>query len=106
MKIQAILAQFNKTLHKDDKPVANTTLLRYHRIGLDERKPVGAPLTIPMNIINTTRLQIKLQQQSKEGKYSGQTIKIKLVALLMGIEHDGLCGNCAWHLICEIWPEK
>ena len=66
LKIRAILAQVNKTLHKNDKPVAKTTLIRYHKIGLDKRKPVGEPPTIPMNIPNTMRLHIKLQHLSKQ----------------------------------------
>ena len=56
LKIRAILVQINKTLHKYDKPVAKTTLPRYHKIGLDKRKHVGAPPTIPMNLLNNMRL--------------------------------------------------
>ena len=106
MKIRAVLAQVNKTLNKDDKPVAKTTLLRYHKIGLDKRKHVGAPPTIPMNILNTMRLHIKVQQLSKQGQASGQTIKRKLVALVMGTEHEGFCGDWAWRCVRELWPDK
>ena len=40
LNIQTILAQVHKTLHKDEKPVANTTLFRYHKIG----KMCGRPI--------------------------------------------------------------
>ena len=104
MKIRAILAQVNKTLHKYDKPVAKTTLPRYHKIGLDKRKHVGAPPTIPMNLLNNMRLHIKLQQLSKQVQSSGQTIKIKLVSLVMGTEHEGFCVDWDWRFIRDLWP--
>ena len=53
LKIQAIIAQVNKTLTFGDKPVAKITLLRYHKIGLNKQKPVGAPPKIPTNLLNT-----------------------------------------------------
>ena len=102
----AILEQVNKTLHKDDKPVAKTTLLWYHNIGLDKRKPVGAPPTIPMNLLNIIRLHIKMQQLSKQGKASGKLIKSKLVSFVIGTGHERLCVNWDWRRICELWPDE
>jgi len=67
LKIRAIIAQVNKTLQCGDKPVAKTTLLRYHTVRLDKWKPIGAPLIIPMNLLNTMQLHIKVQQLSKQG---------------------------------------
>ena len=99
MKIRAILEQVNKTLHKDDEPLAKTTLLRYHNIGLDKRKPICAPL-------NTMRMHTKVQQLSKQGQDSGQTIKKKIVASVMGKEHKGFCGDWDWRRIREIWPDE
>ena len=89
LKIRAILAQVNKPLHKDDKPVAKTTLLRYQNIGLDKWKHVGAPPTTPTNLLNTMRLHIKVQQIYKQGQASGKTIKSTQVASVMGKEHEG-----------------
>ena len=59
-----------------------------------------------MNILNKMQLRIKVQQLSKQGQASEQTIKSKLVALVMGTEHGGLCRNWALRRIHEIWPDK
>ena len=59
-----------------------------------------------MNLLNTMWLHIKVQQISKQGQASVQRIEIKLVALLMGTEHEGFCGDWAWRHIRDIWPDK
>ena len=69
-------------------------------------KLVGSPPTIPMNLLNTMRLHIKVQHLSKQGEASGQTIKSKLVASVMGTEHEVLCGDWALHCIFDIWPDE
>ena len=81
-------------------------LIVYHNIGIDKRKPVGAPRKIPINLLNTMRLHIKVQQISKQVQASGQTIKSKIVALVMGTENKVLCVNLAWSRICEIFTDK
>ena len=37
LKIRAIIAQFNKKLNKDDKPVSKKTLTQYRKIGIYKR---------------------------------------------------------------------
>ena len=59
-----------------------------------------------MNLLNTMRLHIKVQQLSKRGKASGKTIKSKLVALLMGKDHKIFYGNWYWSCFSERWPDK
>ena len=74
--------------------------------GLDKRKTVGAPPTIPMSILNTMRMHIKVQQVSKQGQASGEIIQSKLVASVIWTEHERFCGNWAWRRIRELWPDK
>ena len=59
-----------------------------------------------MNILNMMRLHIKVQQIYKQGQDSGQTIKSKLVASIMGTYHKGFCGDWAWRRISDIWPDE
>ena len=55
----------NVTLVNGDKPILKTTVLRYHKIGLDKLRAVGAPSTISMTLLNCMRLHIKVLQVSK-----------------------------------------
>ena len=65
MTIRAILREVNATLVNGDKPISKTKLLRYHNIGLDKRRAVGAPPTISMTLLNCMLLHIKVLQVSK-----------------------------------------
>ena len=106
MKIRALLAQVNKTLRKDDKPVERTVLLQYRKIGLVKRKHVGGPPKILINLLNTMRMHIKVQQLYKQGQASVKTINRKLVALVMGTKHEGFCVDWDWRRILMLCPGK
>ena len=62
--------------------------MRYYNKNLKERKAVGAPPTIPLVLLNTMCLYIKVLQLSKKGKASGKLIKTKLTAATVGTEHE------------------
>ena len=70
-KIRAILREVNTALLSEDKPISKTTLLRYHKIGLDKRCAIYTPPKKSMKILNCMRLHIRAQQVSNQGKASG-----------------------------------
>ena len=105
-KVRIILKEVNATLDNGDKPVSKTTLLRYHKIGLDKRRAIGTPPTIPMNLLNCMRLHIKVLQVSKQGQAKGSEIKSKLIAAAKGTEHEDFDGDWVWRRIRELWPDE
>ena len=64
-KVRIILREVNAKLNDGDKPVSKTTLLCYHKIGLDKRRAIGAPPTIPL---------ILLTQGGREGMFDCSTM--------------------------------
>ena len=81
-------------------------MLRYHKIGLDKRRAVGAPPTISMTLLNCMRLHIKVLQVSRQGQASGSEIKRKLIAAAIGTDYEGFDGDWAWRRIRELWPDE
>ena len=51
--------------------------MRYYNKDLKERNAVGAPPIIPLSLLNTMRLHIKVLQLSKKQQASGVLIKTK-----------------------------
>ena len=88
----------------DEKVLSKTSLLRYHNEGIKERKKLVAPATVPMMLMNTMRLHIKVLQLSKQVKASGKIIKNILMAAARDTEHDAFNSDWAWRRILEIWP--
>ena len=88
--LRAIVSQVNKEYGTDtvEKPVSRTTLMRYYKDDVKERKIAGAPPIIPLALLNTMRLHIKVLQLSKKGTASGMLIKAKLTAAAAGTEHE------------------
>ena len=105
-KVRNVLREVNAKLHDGDKPISKTTLLRYHKIGLDKRRAVGALPSIPLNLLNCMRLHIKVQQVSKQGQASGNKIKSNLIAAALGTEHEGFDGDWAWRRMRELYPSE
>ena len=106
MTVRAILREANATLCPGDKPISKTTMLRYHKIGLDKRRAVGAPPTISTILLNCMRLHIKVLQVSRQGQASGSEIKRKLIAAAIGTDYEGFDGDWAWRRIRELWPDE
>lgn len=106
MTVYAILKEVNATLCNGNKPILKTTVLHYHKIGVDKRRVVGAPPTISMPLLNCMHLHIKVLQVSKQGQASGSEIKRKLIASAIGTEYEGFDGDWAWRRICKLWPDK
>ena len=86
--LRAIVNQVNNEYSTDavEKPIARTTLMRYCKDDMKERKKAGAPPTIPLALLNTMRLHIKVLQLSKKGTASGKLIKAKLTASATGTD--------------------
>ena len=133
MTIRAILREVNAILVNGDHPILKTTVLRYHKIGIDKRRDVGAPTTISMTLLNCMRLHIKVLQISKvilknvhdsftftllftlltslfytiskQGQASGSKIKRKLIAAAICTFYEGFDSDWAWRRIHELWPD-
>ena len=134
MIIRAIFWEVNAKLVNGDKPISKTTVLRYHKIGLDICWAVGAPPTISMTLLNCMRLHLKVLQVSKvilknvhnsftftllftlltyllytvskQGQVSGSKIKKKILAAAIGTCYEGFDGDWVWHRIHELWPDE
>ena len=106
--LRAIVSQVNEEYGTDtvEKPLTKTTLMRYYNNDIKERKKVGAPPSIPLALLNTMRLHIKVLQLSKKGTASGKLIKAKLTAAAAGTEHEGFDSDWAWRRIRELYPEE
>ena len=108
IKVRGILEYINKKygVESDKTPLSRTSLTRYHQIGVDKRKSVGAPPSIPMALLNAVRLHILVLQASKLGQVSEKMIKAKLVASASGTEHEGFDPDWAWRRMRELWPTE
>ena len=134
MTIRAILREVNATLVNGYKPISKTTVLRYHKIGLDKRRAVGAPPTTSMTLLNCMCLHIKVLQVSKvilknfhdsftftflftlltyllytvskKGQVSGRKINRKIIAAAVGTCYEVFRGDWAWRHILELWPDE
>ena len=132
-KVRIILKEVNATLDNGDKPVSKTTLLRYHKIGLDKLRAVGAPQTIFMTVLNCMPLHITVLQVSKlilknvhdsftftlvftlltyllytvskQGQESRSKTKRKLITAAICNCYEGFDGDWAWRRIRELWPD-
>ena len=106
--LRAIVNQVNNEYSTDavEKPIARTTLMRYYKDDMKERKKAGAPPTIPLALLNTMRLHIKVLQLSKKGTASGKLIKAKLTASATGTEHEGFDSDWAWRRLRELYPAE
>ena len=60
-KVHIILREVNTTLAHGNRPISKTTLLRYYKIGLDKGRAIGAPPTIPMNLLNFMHLHTNIK---------------------------------------------
>ena len=101
-----IIRKINGSLAHDIKRVSRTTLNRYDFIGMESRKPQGPVPLLPMVLLNTVRLHIKILQLSRTGQSSGSSIKNKLVASAIGTKYDGFDADAAFIRIRKIWPEE
>ena len=106
--LRAIVAQVNCEYGTEDieKPISRSTMMRYYASNITERKKAGAPPTIPIALLNTMRLHIKVLQLSKKGTASGKYIKAKLTAAAAGTEHEGFDSDWAWRRIRELYPAE
>lgn len=64
LNTRTIVSHVNKKygVPGDEKVLSKTSLLRYHNEGIKERKKLGAPATVPMMLLNTMWMHIKVLQ--------------------------------------------
>ena len=108
MTIRQIVAHVTeKHMLPGDKPISKTTLHRFCSAGglVENRKRQGPPNKVPMALLNTMRLHMKVQQVSKKGQISGAKVRSMLSAAVEGTKNPTFNSNWAFERLLDEFPE-